>query len=54
MHNIPGLTIDVQMGTSEANLIIFVVGQISIGGENPLNFSQVFQLVSSYLILSCN
>ena len=53
MHDIPRLSVDVQMGTSEAHLIIFVVGQMSIQGENPLNFSQVFQLVSSYLLLNC-
>jgi len=46
-HNIPQLTIDVQMGMNNQSLVIFVTGQLKIGAENPLHFSQVFQLVAT-------
>lgn len=46
-HNIPMLTKDVQMSVSNSAMIIFVTGQLSIGGGNPLLFSQVFQLVAT-------
>eukprot|EP01041_Mallomonas_annulata_P009713 gene9713-20195_t len=46
-HNIPQLTIDVQMGVSSNALLVFVTGQLKINNENPLHFSQVFQLVAT-------
>jgi hypothetical protein len=41
----PRLTLDVQIGQTPASLLILVTGQLSINGDNPLNFSQSFQLV---------
>jgi Nuclear transport factor 2 (NTF2) domain len=38
---------DLQPSTTESALLIFVTGSIRIGGDNPLHFSQFFQLVST-------
>lgn len=38
---------DVQPSTSDSALIIFVTGTIKIGGDNPLHFCEMFQLVST-------
>mmetsp|Transcript_8756 Transcript_8756/g.14563 ORF Transcript_8756/g.14563 Transcript_8756/m.14563 type:complete len:124 (-) Transcript_8756:123-494(-) len=47
-HNIPMLTKDVQLSTSNSAMLIFVTGQLKIGEEgNPLLFSHVFQLVAT-------
>mmetsp|Transcript_37372 Transcript_37372/g.38052 ORF Transcript_37372/g.38052 Transcript_37372/m.38052 type:complete len:123 (-) Transcript_37372:22-390(-) len=46
-HNIPQLTVDVQMGVTNQALLVYVTGQLKIGNDNPLHFSQVFQLVST-------
>jgi N-acetylglucosamine-6-phosphate deacetylase len=47
-HNIPRLTKDVQMSTTNSAMLIFVTGQLKIGDEaNFLLFSQVFQLVAT-------
>lgn len=46
-HNIPQLTVDVQPGFSQECLLIFITGQMSINGDNPLNFSHFFQLIST-------
>ena len=45
-HNMPQFTVDVQLGPDSNALVIFVVGRLTINGENPLHFTQVFQLVS--------
>ena len=41
----PRLTIDVQPGHGGSSLLIFVTGQVSVNGDNPLLFSQSFNLV---------
>ena len=47
-HNIPRLTKDVQMSTSNSAMLIFVTGQLKIGEEaNFLLFSHCFQLVAT-------
>lgn len=47
-HNIPMLTKDVQISTSNSAMLIFVTGQLKIGEEgNPLLFSHCFQLVAT-------
>ena len=46
-HNTNNLTIDVQISLNSSAMIIFVTGQVSIGGNPPLHFSQVFQLVAT-------
>jgi hypothetical protein len=46
--NIPQLTIDVQMGHTASSLLVFVAGQLSVTGNQPLNYAQSFQLVSEY------
>jgi hypothetical protein len=46
-HNIPLLTVDVQLGADSNALLIFVVGHIKIGGDNPLHFTQIFQLIAT-------
>jgi len=38
---------DVQPSHNPNAIIIFVTGTIKIGGDNPLHFSEVFQLVST-------
>ena len=40
-------SMDVQPSTSQSALLIFVTGTIKIGGDNPLHFSEFFQLVST-------
>ena len=46
-HNAAGLHVDIQSGPGGQTLIIFVTGHLKIGTDgNPLQFSQVFQLVS--------
>lgn len=40
-------SIDVQPSTSETAILIFVTGQIKIGGDNALHFCENFQLVST-------
>ena len=45
-HNVPALIVDIQSGPGGQSLLIFVVGHLKIGTDgNPLQFSQVFQLV---------
>jgi hypothetical protein len=47
-HNTAQLVVDIQAGPGGSCLLIFVVGALKIGTEgNPLQFSQVFQLVSN-------
>ncbi len=41
------LTKDVQMSTANSAMLIFVTGQLSIDGGNPLLFSHLFQLVAT-------
>lgn len=40
-------SMDVQPTQSPSAIIIFVTGMIRIGGDNPLHFCEVFQLVST-------
>ena len=40
-------TIDVQPSVDGQSILIFVTGHISIGGENPLHYSDFFYLVPS-------
>lgn len=42
---------DMQMGASNNALMVFVTGHIKIGGDNPLHFSQCFQLVILFIVL---
>ena len=44
-HNVKST--DIQPSTSTTSIIIFVTGTIQIGGDNPLHFCEMFQLVSS-------
>ena len=47
VHNVPQLTKDVQV-LSENSLMIFVTGQLQIGGQSqPLLFAQTFQLIAN-------
>lgn len=46
-HNIPQLVKDVQIGASSNALLIFVSGQLRLGGEQTLQFAQMFQLVAT-------
>jgi Nuclear transport factor 2 (NTF2) domain len=43
-HSIKSM--DVQPSTTESALVIFVTGSIKIGGDNPLHFCEMFQLVA--------
>jgi hypothetical protein len=45
-HNVAQLTKDFQIGATPQNLLVFVTGQLRIGNDNPLHFSQMFQLVA--------
>lgn len=38
---------DVQPSASPTSILIFVTGTIQIGGDNPLHFCELFQLVST-------
>ena len=38
---------DVQPSANSSAIIIFVTGAIKIGGDNPLHFCEMFQLVST-------
>ena len=40
-------SMDVQPSTNSNSIIIFVTGGIKIGGDNPLHFCEMFQLMSS-------
>ncbi len=40
-------TIDIQPSIDGQSIVIFVTGHISIGGENPLHYSDFFHLVPS-------
>ena len=40
-------SIDVQPSTADSAILIFVTGQIKIGGDNALHFCECFQLVST-------
>lgn len=40
-------SMDVQPSSSPSAIIIFVTGSIQIGGDNPLHFCEMFQLVST-------
>lgn len=38
---------DVQPSCSPSSILIFVTGTIRIGGDNPLHFCELFQLVAT-------
>lgn len=38
---------DIQPSATESAILIFVTGSIRIGGDNPLHFCELFQLVST-------
>jgi Nuclear transport factor 2 (NTF2) domain len=38
---------DVQPSNNSSAILIFVTGQVKIGGDNPLHFCEMFQLVST-------
>lgn len=40
-------SMDVQPSTTASAILIFVTGTILIGGDNPLHFCEMFQLVST-------
>mmetsp|Transcript_63635 Transcript_63635/g.75296 ORF Transcript_63635/g.75296 Transcript_63635/m.75296 type:complete len:122 (+) Transcript_63635:117-482(+) len=40
-------SMDVQPSTSPNAIVLFVTGSVQIGGENPLHFCEMFQLVSN-------
>uniref|UniRef100_A0A7S1ZBV8 Nuclear transport factor 2 n=1 Tax=Trieres chinensis TaxID=1514140 RepID=A0A7S1ZBV8_TRICV len=40
-------SMDVQPSSSQNAILIFVTGTIQIGGDNPLHFCEMFQLVST-------
>jgi hypothetical protein len=40
-------SMDVQPSSNTSAIIIFVTGSIQIGGDNPLHFCEMFQLVST-------
>lgn len=40
-------SIDIQPSTNDQAIIVFVTGSIKIGGDNPLHFCEMFQLVQS-------
>jgi len=40
-------SMDVQPSSSPNAIIVFVTGSIQIGGDNPLHFCEMFQLVSN-------
>ena len=44
-HEIKGM--DVQPSANNNAIIIFITGTIKIGGDNPLHFCEMFQLVST-------
>jgi hypothetical protein len=44
-HDIKSM--DVQPSSSSNAIVIFVTGGIKIGGDNPLHFCEMFQLVST-------
>jgi hypothetical protein len=44
-HTFKGM--DVQPSKDASAMLIFVTGSIQIGGDNPLHFCQMFQLVST-------
>ena len=43
-HTIKSL--DVQPSTGDSAIVLFVTGTIKIGGDNPLHFCEMFQLVA--------
>ncbi len=40
-------SMDVQPSNAQNAIVIFVTGSIKIGGDNPLHFCEMFQLVST-------
>jgi hypothetical protein len=48
---------DIQPSSSQSAILIFCTGSIQIGGDNPLHFSEMFQLVSTapqqYYVHNC-
>mmetsp|Transcript_30138 Transcript_30138/g.36837 ORF Transcript_30138/g.36837 Transcript_30138/m.36837 type:complete len:122 (-) Transcript_30138:274-639(-) len=40
-------SMDVQPSASPNAIIVFVTGSIQIGGDNPLHFCEMFQLISN-------
>eukprot|EP00518_Triparma_eleuthera_P005160 CAMPEP_0182464486 /NCGR_PEP_ID=MMETSP1319-20130603/8673_1 /TAXON_ID=172717 /ORGANISM="Bolidomonas pacifica, Strain RCC208" /LENGTH=114 /DNA_ID=CAMNT_0024664131 /DNA_START=9 /DNA_END=350 /DNA_ORIENTATION=- len=44
-HNIT--TVDVQPSVTESAMLVYVGGHVSIDGDSPIQFSQVFQLVAT-------
>lgn len=45
-HTVKGMDVQPSIDGSNA-IIIFVTGSIKIGGDNPLHFCEMFQLVST-------
>lgn len=39
-------SLDVQPSTGDSAIVLFVTGTIKIGGDNPLHFCEMFQLVA--------
>ena len=39
-------TVDHQLSVTDSALIVFVSGTLQIGGDNPLHFCEMFQLVA--------
>lgn len=48
---------DIQPSSSPSAILIFVTGTVQIGGDNPLHFCELFQLVSTqpgqYYVHNC-
>jgi len=40
-------SMDIQPSSTQTAILIFVTGSIRIGGDNPLHFCEMFQLVST-------
>ena len=40
-------TTDIQPSTTNTALLIFVTGLVQVGNDNPIHFSEMFQLVST-------
>lgn len=38
---------DIQPSATQSAILIFVTGSVQIGGDNPLHFCEMFQLVST-------
>ena len=40
-------SVDVQPSVNDSAILVFVTGSIKIGGDNPLHFCEMFQLVAT-------